>query len=63
MKKRLIPLFCLLHMCAIFWWTLPRSFGGMVLAENDRNTLEAKLFKGMMLADYDAVSTLLEALY
>ena len=49
MKKLFIPAFCLLHMAAIFWWTLPHSFGGMVLANADQASLEARLFKLMML--------------
>jgi hypothetical protein len=61
MKKFLIPLFCLLHMFAIFWWTLPHSFGGMVLRENDRNTLETKLFKGIMLDDFPGLTAILES--
>jgi hypothetical protein len=60
MKKCLIPIFCLLHMAAIFWWTLPHSFGGMVLAEDSQNRFEAKLFKGMMLDDFPGLSTMLE---
>ena len=49
MKKLFIPVFCLLHMAAIFWWTLPNSFGGMVLANAGQASLEARLFKWMML--------------
>ena len=51
MKKLFIPAFCLLHITAIFWWTLPHSFGGMVAANPQQNTLEARLFKWMMLDD------------
>ena len=47
----LIPAFCLLHMTAIFWWALPHSFGCMVMANAGQATLEAKLFKWMMLED------------
>ena len=61
MKKRLIPLLCLLHMSAVFWWTLPHSFGGMVLAEKNPNTFEAKLFKGMMLDEFPNLSAMLDA--
>ena len=49
MKKLFIPAFCLLHMIAIFWWTLPHSFGGMVVANAGQATLEATLFKWMSL--------------
>ena len=49
MKKRLIPALCLLHMTAIFWWTLPHSFGGMVVANAGQAPWEERLFKGMML--------------
>ena len=51
MKKMFIPAFCLLHMAAIFWWTLPHSFGGMVVANARQATLETRLFKWMMLDD------------
>jgi len=51
MKKLFIPAFCLLHMTAIFWWALPQSFGGMVLANARQTTFEARLFKWMMLND------------
>ena len=36
-------------MTAIFWWTLPHSFGGMVVANDGQAPWEEKLFKGMML--------------
>ena len=49
MKKWLIPALCLLHMTAIFWWTLPHSFGGMVVSNARQTPLEARLFKWMML--------------
>jgi hypothetical protein len=51
---------CLLHMIAIFWWTLPHSFGGMVLAENDRDTFETRLFKGLILEDFPKLTATLE---
>ena len=51
MKKLFIPAFCLLHMAAIFWWTLPHSFGGMALANAGQATFEARLFKWMVLDD------------
>lgn len=60
MKKRLIPAFCLLHMVAIFWWTLPHSFGGMVLANPEQTSLEARLFKWIMFDDNSRLSTLLQ---
>jgi hypothetical protein len=36
-------------MTAIFWWTLPHGFGGMVEANARQAPLEARLFKWMML--------------
>jgi len=27
MKKQLILVFCILHFCAIFWWSAPYSYG------------------------------------
>ena len=44
-KKIGLPLLCLLQMSAIFWWTLPHSFGGMIAEESDQSTIEAQLFK------------------
>ncbi len=59
-KNWLIPFFCLIHMAAISWWTLPHSFGGMVVAEKNDNGFETKLFKGMMLVDKPTITTFLE---
>ncbi len=50
LKYITINLFCVTHLLAIFWWTLPHSFGGMV-AENANPSLEAKLLKAMSLDD------------
>ena len=60
MKKLFIPAFCLLHIVAIFWWTLPHSFGGMVLVNNGQDTFEAKLSRWIMLDDYPRVTALLQ---
>ena len=49
MTKLFIPAFCLLHMAAIFWWSLPHSFGNMVLANAGQSALEERLFKWVML--------------
>ena len=51
MKKLLISAFCLLHMTSLLWWTLPHSFGGMIIANAGQNTLEARFFKKIMLDD------------
>ncbi|MSS76189.1 MAG: hypothetical protein EXR90_04800 [Methyloglobulus sp.] len=51
MKKQLIPIFCLLHMVAIFWWALPHSFGALMLENNEHNSIEAKLINGLLLND------------
>jgi hypothetical protein len=56
MKKLWIPAFCLLHMVAIFWWTLPFSFGGMVATNTDQNSSEARLFKWLSLNAYPMAS-------
>lgn len=60
MKKFLVPAFCILHIVAIFWWTVPHSLGGMVLANTGQGTLEARLFKWMMLDDLPRVNALLQ---
>ncbi len=44
-KKIVIPVFCVFHMTAIAWWTLPRSFAGMVAENHNQITLETNLFK------------------
>jgi hypothetical protein len=31
MKKLLIPAFCQIHMIALLWWTLPHSFGSIMI--------------------------------
>jgi hypothetical protein len=59
LKKQLIPVFCLLHCAAIFWWTLPHSFGALVLANNQQNSIEAKLFNVLMLNDFPRATALL----
>jgi hypothetical protein len=59
MKKLLVPVFCLFHMFAIFWWTLPHSFGGMALANTGQASFEAKLLKWMALDDFPRVNSLL----
>ena len=43
-KKIVIPILCLSHMTAIFWWTLPHSFEGIITEEINQSTGEAKLF-------------------
>ncbi len=46
-------------MSAIFWWTLPHSFGSMILASSGKTTVETKLLNGLMLEDYPHVIALL----
>lgn len=60
MKKLLIPTFCLFHMVAIFWWTVPYSIGRMILIDNEHSPIVAKLLKEIMLDDYPNVSALLK---
>ncbi|NOT13408.1 MAG: hypothetical protein HOP23_16535 [Methylococcaceae bacterium] len=59
MKKLCIPAFCLLHMIAIFWWTLPHSFGAMIVANDKQASLEAKLFNWLILEENSKAYTLL----
>ena len=61
MKKLWIPAFCLLHMIAIFWWTLPTSFGSMVDANVSQVSLEARLFKWLSLDENSTASAFLIA--
>jgi hypothetical protein len=48
LKYIAINLFCVTHLLAIFWWTLPHSFSGLA-AENPVHSHEAKLLKAMSL--------------
>jgi hypothetical protein len=59
-KKLLIPAFCLFHIIAISWWTLPHSFGGMVVGDDDYGVLGTNLFKGMTLDNSPALSAVLQ---
>ena len=59
-KKLLIPIFCLFHISAIFWWTLPHSFGRMDLPDSEQSTVEAKLLKVLLLDDYPKAATMLQ---
>jgi hypothetical protein len=60
MKKLLVSAFCLLHIVAIFWWTLPYSFGGMIAASTEQNQLEAWLFKWLQFGENSLPYSLLE---
>jgi hypothetical protein len=51
MKKLLIPVFCLWHMLAITWWTLPYSFGALVNEQAVQDNWEARLFNWGLLAE------------
>ena len=50
-KKIAIPILCLLHMTAIFWWTLPHNFAGMVAEDSNQTTIETKLFKWLKFSE------------
>jgi hypothetical protein len=58
--QQLIISFCLLHMIAISWWTLPHSFSGMVFANANNSSFEAKLFQIVSLDGYPGVTNLLQ---
>jgi hypothetical protein len=58
-KRLLIPVFCLTHMMAIFWWTLPHSFGTLELGEAGGSGFEAKLFKWLAFDDNTTVNSVL----
>ena len=58
-KKIVIPIFCLFHMTAIVWWTLPHSFAGMVAENNKQTIIETKLFKWLNFAENSWLSILL----
>ncbi len=60
-KKWLLTFFCLFHMLALSWWTLPHSFGGMVLSEAKPQTLEYKLFKQLDRLEKTGLPSVFEA--
>lgn len=60
MKKILIPVFCLFHLFAISWWSLPRSFGNLVLSENNQN-VEDRIFQALTVLDKTWIQSLLTA--
>ena len=51
LKKILIPVFCVFHMTAIIWWTLPHSFSGMVSDNIDQTSLETRRLNWFKLTD------------
>lgn len=58
-KKIVIPIFCVFHMTAIAWWSLPHSFAGMVAENNKQTTIETNLFKWFNFAENSWLSILL----
>jgi hypothetical protein len=60
MKKVLIPVFCLFHLIAISWWSLPHSFGNLVLSENSQN-MESRIFQALRVLDETWIQSLLTA--
>lgn len=60
MKKQLIPVICVFHCCAIFWWTVPYSFGNLLFAPDQHNTFGSSRQKWVMLADNPRVEGLLK---
>ena len=48
-------------MAAIFWWTLPHSFGGMLLANSEQDNFETKIIKVLTLEDKPWASSLLHS--
>lgn len=60
-KKWLLTLFCLFHMLALSWWTLPHGFGAMVLSEAKPQALEYKLFKQLDRLETTGLPSVFEA--
>ncbi len=60
MKKQLIPLLCLFHFFALFWWTVPYSFSDFVAVSNTSNALEANLLHRLKLDEFPKFQTLLQ---
>ena len=58
-KKIVIPILCLLHMTAIFWWTMPQSFAGIISEDINQTTAEAKLFNWLSFAKNSWLTNLL----
>jgi hypothetical protein len=59
MKKQLLPIFCIFHICALFWWTVPHSFGNLLLTENRENSFSRSLIYWTMLAENSGIATFL----
>jgi hypothetical protein len=51
MKKHLLPVFCIFHLCALFWWSIPHSFGNLMLTSGKSNTLSSSLMEWATLTD------------
>ncbi|CAG7855797.1 hypothetical protein MCAMS1_00054 [biofilm metagenome] len=51
MKKHLLPVFCIFHLCALLWWTIPHSFGNLMLASGMSSTFSRSLMEWATLTD------------
>lgn len=58
MAKLLIPVFCIFHMTAILWWTLPNSFGSLALVTDQEDSAISKFIKWTILADTPTIASL-----
>ena len=60
MRKLIIPVFCLFHLFAVCWWSLPRSFHSLVLEQAETNPAQAKIFEVISLDQFPWLIKLLE---
>ena len=61
MKQVAIPAFCIFHLLAISWWTLPHTFSNLVLAEENPQSYEYKLVKYLSVIDQSWLGSLFNA--
>ncbi len=57
-KNFLIVIFCIFHITAIAWWTLPHSYADLVSENPDQTYLEYKLFEWLRIPNNSQLSHL-----
>ncbi len=60
MKNQLIPLYCLFHICTLFWWTVPLSFGDFVDLNKVQYSFEANILQRLKLDEFPTFQSLLQ---
>lgn len=60
MLRQLIPILCLCHGFAIFWWTVPYSYGNFISTNFPENLLPNKYLKSFQLENQLQLSSLIQ---